>query len=378
MATTVSSAVTSVTPPAGVSVVHTLRKSLSAAYAEIKELRRTLASQARLLSLLAPETHPAAPSLNCVYWLYAPSRWHGKSWPVEWRQLRNSLDSLGEMLAPDVTPVVWEAHRSRRRAAGVCEYTLNLELGRLKALLNWAVETGMIKFSSLAAAKYVKTKSRRETKLKGFDVEAMLIAAEDLADGRRREGDDDGRRSKQLRAFILLCFDEMLRTSEARGIRRDLIEPNGDVSVTGKGDKTRIVNLTPRTREAIAEVPEHPGTPDVFVDPRTGKLLSRKTMRNWFNWACAHGGIADHGAPNKKATPHRLRHAGATQADERGADPNALRIALGHSDLSTTQRYLHREEKESARHVAAIMEGATRAPPRSVRKSRIGPKKVNR
>ena len=345
-----------------------LRSALADAHSEIKELRRTVASKARLLSLLAPETSPCAPSLNAVYWLYAPTKWHSKSWPVEWRRIRPSLDALGEMLAPDITPVVWEGHRARRRASA-CEHTINIELGRLKTLLDWAVANEMIRYSPLSAATYVKTKSRRETSLKSVDVDALLIAAEDLTDRRRRDGDDDGRRSAQLRAFVLLCFDEMLRFDEARRFRRDAIDANGDAKVTGKGDKTRIVHLTPRTLEAIAAVPSHPDTCEVFVDPDTGARVSDTTMRTWFKWACKHGGLNRRAAPGEpRIVPHHLRHSGASIADEKGVRPGALQTMMGHASLATTERYVHREGVEAARHVAAVMVDATRSPPQRARK----------
>lgn len=341
---------------------------------ENRELRRTVATQARLLSLLAPETHPASPSLNCIYWLYAPTRWHLPSWRHEWNRLRPTLDSLGDVLAPDVTPVLWERHRARRRmddqrgGGTPCEHTLNIELGRAKGLLDWATETGMIKFNPLTPARYVRTSSRRETKLRQWDVEGMLAAAEKLTDRRLCEGDDDGRRAAQLRAFVLLCFDEMLRFNEARRIRRDMIEPNGDYTLRAeetKGRRARTVTLTPRTLEAIAAVPRHPDTHAVFVNPETGGLLGQTTMRGWFRWACQVGKLDARAAPGERIVPHHLRHAGATAADEAGARPGALQETLGHASLKTTERYLHRDKAQSARHVAeAMILASDRRPPK--------------
>ena len=357
-----------------------LRRQLAEAWAEIRALRRTVAHQARLLSNLSSETHPSAPSLNCIYWLYSETKYHSKSWRYEWNRLVPSLRGLGTILAPDLSPLVWERHRNARRREAdrygglPCEHTLNIELARLKAILEWAVESRMIAFNPLRPAKYVKTKSERTTRLKQEDIERLLEESEDLRDRRLPEGDDDGLRAKKLQAFVLLCFDEMLRFNEARHVRRDLIEPNGDCQVTGKGNKTRVVTLTPRTLEAIRAIPPYQGTHYVFVNHSTGKLQGENTMRSWFRWACERGNLDSRAAPgDKRIVPHHLRHGGATEADEAGARPGAIQQTLGHDSMKTTQKYLHRETRESARHVAEKMVQAAesgRKPPRRAQRKK--------
>lgn len=340
----------------------TLRLQLAEAWAEIKTLRRTVAHQARLLEVLASETSPAAPSINACYWLFSDAHRHGKSWRHHWNRLKPTLDGLGTVPAPDLTPIAWERHRNARRSQAdrhgqtPCEHTLNIELQRAKGMLDWAVDNQLIQFNPLKAAKYVKTVSRRETELHHYDVDRMLIAAEDLRDRRLPEGEDDGLRSKKLTAFILLCFESMLRFEEARGLDRDAISPTGDVQVIGKGDKKRTVTLTSRTLESIRAVP---GEGPLFPNGAT-------TIRGWFRWACEHGRLDAKAAPrDKRIVPHHLRHAGATEADAAGVRPSALQLTLGHSKMATTERYLHRDAHQAAREVAEAME---RRPPQRVAK----------
>src|SRR5690242_19197074 len=110
-----------------------LRSQLAAAWAEIQTLRRTVAHQARLLEHLHPETHPAAPSLNCVYWLFSLSHEHTKSWKEHRARLLPSLRGLGTMPAPEITPVAWSWHLSARRhqeqrgGGTPCAHTTNVE-----------------------------------------------------------------------------------------------------------------------------------------------------------------------------------------------------------------------------------------------------------
>ena len=132
-----------------------LRSQLAAAWSEIQTLRRTVAHQARLLEHLHPETHPAAPSLNCVYWQFSLAHCHEKSWAHHWDRLMPTLRGLGTMPASEITTVVWMRHLAARRAeihrfgSPPSDQTLNVELGRLKHMLSWAVEQHMIQFNPL-------------------------------------------------------------------------------------------------------------------------------------------------------------------------------------------------------------------------------------
>jgi len=356
--------------------VGTLREQLNVAWEEIKTLRRTVAHQARLLENLASETHPAAPSVNCVYWLFAETRRHERSWHLHWQRLQPSLRGLGTIPAPEVTPLVWNRHvvarrQEEQRGGGTpSDITLNTELARLKAMLEWAVENRMIDFNPLRAAKRIKTRDQRETRLSPDDIDRLLIEAESLRDHRLAEEDDDGARSKLLQASALCWFDSMMRVSEARHIKWSMIQPNGDYRIPRDHTKTdageRTVTLTARTLEAIKAIPVHPTSDYVFTNPNTGKLLSYHTLRRWFRWTCERARMDAKAAPrDKRIVIHHVRHAGATAADAAGVRAGALSTVLGHSDSRATARYIHRDGVESAHHVASAME---RKPPRRAKK----------
>jgi integrase/recombinase XerD len=242
-------------------------------------------------------------------------------------------------------------------------------------MLSWAVENKMLDFTPLAPAKRAKTRDRRETKLSPADIDQLLVEAEQLRDHRLAEEDDDGTRSRMLQAVTLLCHDTMMRPKEARHLRRSQIQPNGDYRIPREDTKTdageRTVTLTARTLEAIAAVPVHPDSDYVFTNPQTGKLLSYHTIRRWFRWTCKNARLDAKAAPrDKRLTPHMLRHAGATTADAAGVRPGALQTVLGHADLRSSARYIHREGVESAHHVAEKLAGLAHGV-----KKRKGPQK---
>lgn len=327
-----------------------------------------------------------------VFFLFATTRYVATevSWRHHWNRLQPTLRGLGTVPAPEVTPIAWARHLAARRhevdrfGKTPCDHTLNLELGRLKSMLDWAVATQLIAFNPVRAAKRLTTRSQRETKLRRADIDTLLVEAEGLRDWRLAEEDDDGTRAAMLRAAVLCWHDSMLRFNEGRHLRRALIEPNGDYPIPRADTKTdageRTVTLTARTLEAIRSVPAHPESDYVFVNMKTGKLLSEGTLRNWFRWACKEGRLDARAAPrDKRICPHMLRHAGATAADEAGARPGALQVTMGHRRLATVERYLHRDKVESARHIAEIM-GELAGPLRRGPKKAMGapPRKVQR
>lgn len=107
--------------------------------------------------------------------------------------------------------------------------------------------------------------------------------------------------------------------------------------VTGKGDKQRIVPVLPVVRDAIAAYLDACPFPldrndPLFVGARGAGLnpgVAQKQMRRLRVLL----GLPD------TATPHALRHSFATHLLANGGDLRAIQELLGHTSLSTTQRY---------------------------------------
>lgn len=319
----------------------------------VKELSTTLAN-------LTDDCGPDAPSLAIVYWLYGPTRWHTKSWQSEQNRLKPLLRSIGDLPAARLTPLVWSQHVARRKLEPdrhgnfPADVLLNQELGRAKQLLSWAVANRMIKFSPLSAARRVKAVSHRETWLPLGDVDRLLAACDDVVDKRLLEGDDDGTRALVMRAYVLCLHDPMLRPGEAMKVllRPDRIGPDGRVELASretKGAKRRTVFLTPRTTEAVRALPA--------FDP--AKPLKRRKLSYWFRALCEVAGVDSLVAPGeKRVRPHDLRASAASTADEHGVRATAIRDALGHSKIATTEIYLRSGQASNAR---AATKGMTEA-----------------
>jgi integrase/recombinase XerC len=109
------------------------------------------------------------------------------------------------------------------------------------------------------------------------------------------------------------------------------------LTVTGKGNKTRMVPLLPQVAKLIADYValcpiDLPGDGALFVGARGGPLSPRIVQ---LAMARLRGAL---GLPDT-ATPHALRHSFATHLLARGGDLRAIQELLGHASLSTTQIY---------------------------------------
>lgn len=261
-------------------------------------LTATVRDQARALAELTDECPPGAPSLAICYWKWGDARRSDPSWHLIAAAIRPLLADIGDLPAPMLSPLRWDEHRARRRARVTRmgrppeESSLNIELVYAKAMLNWAVERGMIRRNPLLLAKQVPVVNQRETRLTPDDIEKLLAAADDVTNRRIREGDDDGSWSRLLKAFILCIFDSMLRFNEARLLKLGRIEPDGTYELLGSETKTkkrRFVKLSPRALEAIRDIQRPERATYVFED-RDG-LVTGNRMRDYFRRACVISGV---------------------------------------------------------------------------------------
>ena len=145
------------------------------------------------------------------------------------------------------------------------------------------------------------------------------------------------------RAIFELMYATGLRVSDVVDLRLDHLHLAMNLlQVTGKGDKERLVPISPQATQWV----------DRYLQEARPKLLKRVQPKNVF--VNFHGGpmtrqgiwknlkayIASIGI-EKDVTPHTLRHSFATRLLENGADLRVVQELLGHSDISTTQIYTH-------------------------------------
>ena len=161
------------------------------------------------------------------------------------------------------------------------------------------------------------------------------------------------------RAIYELLYSSGLRVGELVALNLEGIDfDQGLVRVLGKGNKERLVPIGRKALEALQDYlatrTESGSSHPLFLNHRGGRLTPRSVQRH-LKTRLLRAGIL------KDATPHALRHTFATHLLDSGADLRAIQELLGHSSLSTTQKYT----QVSMQHLADVYD---KAHPRSRKK----------
>jgi integrase/recombinase XerC len=132
-----------------------------------------------------------------------------------------------------------------------------------------------------------------------------------------------------------------LRVSEALSLDAGRLSPASEtLRLLGKGGKERLAPITEAARAALAVWLEKrpllaaPAERALFVGAH-GKRLNRREAQRIIAGLCKRAGLP------QAVSPHALRHSFATHLLEAGADLRSVQELMGHSRLTTTQRYTH-------------------------------------
>jgi integrase/recombinase XerD len=144
------------------------------------------------------------------------------------------------------------------------------------------------------------------------------------------------------RAIIETLYGCGLRVSELVNLRiTDLHFKEGFITVTGKGDKQRLVPVNSNTIKEISFYMTIRNSMPVIKDPnilflnRRGSRLTREMIYTIIKELTQKAGIT------KKVSPHTFRHSFATHLVQAGADLRAVQEMLGHESILTTEIYTH-------------------------------------
>jgi integrase/recombinase XerC len=218
---------------------------------------------------------------------------------------------------------------------GVGKRSQARSLSALRGLFRFACREGTLESNPATSVRSPKQPSRLPRHLRPGEIETLLDAA---------RGDEPLRR-RDL-ALLELLYASGLRVGELVGLDwGDLDLDARTVRVLGKGGKERMVPFGKPAAlalrrwlavwEKIRQVTSSIEEP-VFLNFRGGRLSARSVRRildRYVESAALAAGIH----------PHTLRHTFATHLLEGGADLRTIQELLGHSSLSTTQRYTHIE-----------------------------------
>ncbi|MBQ7726649.1 MAG: tyrosine recombinase XerC [Clostridia bacterium] len=159
----------------------------------------------------------------------------------------------------------------------------------------------------------------------------------------------DGANERRDYCILTLFLNCGLRLSELCGLDLSDLTDEGTMTVTGKGNKERIVYLNPACKEALRrylEVRPREGLPvtekNALFISRNHRRLSTKMVQHIVKTNLAKAGLAGQGF-----STHKLRHTAATLMYQHGnVDIRVLKDILGHANLGTTQIYTHVSDRQ--------------------------------
>ena len=224
-------------------------------------------------------------------------------------------------------------------AQGLAKSTRARRLSAIKQIFRFAFEEGWRNDNPAIRISGPGRDKRLPQTLSHEEVDALLVAA--------RNSPRDIVRNTCLMELLYatgMRVTELvsLPVSAARGDPRMLL-------VRGKGDKERMVPLSPPARTALqdwlaardaaegADVRNgKPRSPYLFPSRAKAGHLTRQSFFILIKTFAIAGGIDP-----VKVTPHTLRHAFATHLLAGGADLRSIQTLLGHADVATTEIYTH-------------------------------------
>lgn len=194
-------------------------------------------------------------------------------------------------------------------------------LTSIRSLFSFATRNLLLPVNVAAALKIPRPKDGLTERILPEEIVRAMIAGEP---------------HRRNRALLKLLYGAGLRAAELCALQWRDVAPRGEggqITVYGKGERTRVILLTPDVWQEVIALrglagPEGP----VFRSRRRGPMHPSAVYRVVAG-AAARVGV--------QASPHYLRHAHASHALDHGAPIHLVQATLGHQNVATTSKYLH-------------------------------------
>jgi integrase/recombinase XerC len=245
----------------------------------------------------------------------------------------NFAKQLFDVDEPDlITPAMirsWMADLSLKKIEAK---SINRKLSSLKAYFRYGQIAGVLNGSPANAISVLKVKKRLPAYIEKDKMERLL-------NGIQFPNDFQGMTSYLV---ISLLYFTGIRVSELVNLKSDQLDlVRGQIKVLGKGNKERIIPISPSLIALLTnyQAEKMKLFPDVLYDQilLTGKQKppSARQVYDIVSKTLLQVTTSD------QRGPHVLRHSFATHLTNNGAELNAVKELLGHTSLAATQVYTH-------------------------------------
>jgi integrase/recombinase XerD len=236
---------------------------------------------------------------------------------------------FGELQADQVTLLDIEAYRDLRKAAGLSSVSVNQDLRLLRKIFSWGVRQGLVERTPFKVG-----------------TESVIQLEREIPRHRRFADPDDEQRllavaSPHLQAVVVALLETACRVGEILSLQwADVSLERRELTVRAEKAKTRTERLIPVSGRLMAILEMRRTDPSgapfgadayVFGDAIGGRV---KSVRRAWTGACERAGLTDFQLRD-------LRHEAGSRFDEAGMPVNFVSRLLGHTNLTTTNRYLN-------------------------------------
>jgi integrase/recombinase XerC len=215
---------------------------------------------------------------------------------------------------------------------GLSERSINRKISSLKSFFKYYLKRGVITQNPMGKVISPKSQKRLPVFIRDKEINTLLQHVEF----------PNTWSGKTERLLLTVFYDTGMRLSELINLNRSQANfANHSLKVLGKGNKERIIPISPELASSIKDYihdsdTNYPDFPkDFLLHDEKGKQLRPRKVYTIVNKYLSLVTTAE------KRSPHILRHSFATHMMNNGADLNAVKELLGHSSLAATQVYTH-------------------------------------
>ncbi len=262
------------------------------------------------------------------------------------RAYRKDLQGLLALLdkpLEEARPADLREYCRRLQQEGRSASSLNRTIAAIRSFFRFLAENRYLSFSPAESLRSIRVGPPLAPKyLQVTEVERLLHAP--------HTNTPEGCRDFAILSFF---YNTGLRVGELCGLNRKDVELStaewGQVQLVGKGRRLRWVPINQAAKEALSAylARRHDDRPALFLN-RNGDRFNVRGIALLVNRYLRRVGITD------RSGPHVLRHTFATHALRVRPNLRALQELLGHSSVTTTQRYTHLEVADLQQQVAEM------------------------
>ncbi|MER3465248.1 MAG: integrase [Chitinophagaceae bacterium] len=214
---------------------------------------------------------------------------------------------------------------------GLTSKSINRKISTLRSFFKYQLKVGVIRQTPMI--KIIAPKNEKRL--------PQFVAEKDINTLFQHIEFPDTWKGKTEQLLLQLFYNTGMRLSELINLKETSINfSNHTVKILGKGNKERIVPISPEISLSIKEYLQEKkklfsDTPEALLISEKGKALSSRSVYTSVQTYLSQITTIE------KRSPHVLRHTFATHLTNNGADLNAVKELLGHSSLAATQVYTH-------------------------------------